>query len=198
MLVPLIVSLHRLVVVASLLVASPSRPLVTPHSHPLVAPHSRPLRPLTVPPSCCLIAQAGCCVASCRVAVLSSRRPLNAPPSSRLIAQVGCCVASRSAAVLSSCCAALSSSHCAALSSSHRAIWLLRFHGTTFLRKGWGKICYRCRISRNGATRTGLQCPSHLCGLLGSDACDWSARRPCRMIHTKCDEDIVISVVINY
>jgi len=41
-----------------------------------------------------LIAQAGCCVASRRAAILSSRRPLTAPPSHCLIVQAGCCVAS--------------------------------------------------------------------------------------------------------
>jgi len=41
-----------------------------------------------------LIAQAGCCVASCHAAVSSSRRLLTAPPSRSLIAQAGCCVAS--------------------------------------------------------------------------------------------------------
>ncbi len=57
--------------------------------------------PLTAPPSCCL-AQAGCCVASCRNALLSSccatllsyRCPLTAPPSRCLISLAGCCVAS--------------------------------------------------------------------------------------------------------
>ncbi len=72
-------------------------------------------RPLTVPPSCCL-AQAGCCVASRRNALLSSRcaalssyrHPLTAPPSCCLISPAGCCVAS--------CCTALAlSSHSAAL-----------------------------------------------------------------------------------
>jgi hypothetical protein len=106
-----------------------------------------------------LIAQAGCCVTSRCAAVLSSRRPLIAPPSRCLIAQTGCCVASRCAAVLSSCRAALSSSHCATLLSSHRTVWLLRFYGTTFFRKGWRKICCRCQISRNGATRIGPLSP---------------------------------------
>jgi hypothetical protein len=46
------------------------------------------------PPSCRLIAQAGCCVASHCAAVSSSRRPLTAPPSRRQIVQAGCCVAS--------------------------------------------------------------------------------------------------------
>ncbi len=71
--------------------------------------------PLTAPPSCHL-AQAGCCVASCYNALLSSRSatllsyrcPLTAPPSCCLISPGGCCVAS--------CCTALSlSSHSAAL-----------------------------------------------------------------------------------
>ena len=97
-----------------------------------------------------LIVQAGCCVASRCAAISSSCRPLTAPPSCRLIVQAGCCVASRCVAVSSSCRAAILSSHCVALSSSHHAIWLLRFYGTTsFLRKGWRKICCRCRISRN-------------------------------------------------
>jgi len=30
-----------------------------------------------------------------------------------------------------------------------------------------------------------LQYPSPLCGLMGSHTCDWSARRSCRMLHTK-------------
>ena len=102
-----------------------------------------------------LIVQAGCCVASHRAAILSSRRP----SSRRLIAQADCCVASRCATISSSCRVVLSSSHCAALLSSHLAIWLLRFYGTTFLRKGWRKICCRCRISRNGVTRTGPLSP---------------------------------------
>jgi hypothetical protein len=106
-----------------------------------------------------LIAQVCCCVASRRDAVSSSRRPLTAPPSRRLIAQAGCCVASRCAAVSSSRRVALLSSHCVTLSSSHPAVWLLRFYGTTFLSKGWRKICCRCRISRNGATRTGRLSP---------------------------------------
>ena len=106
-----------------------------------------------------LTAQAGCCVASRRAAISSSHRPLTGPPSCCLIAQAGCCIASRCAAVSSSRRASLSSSHCAALSSSHRAVRLLRFYGTTFLRKGWRKICCRCRISRNGATRTGPMSP---------------------------------------
>ena len=80
--------------------------------------------------------------------------PLTAPPSHCLIVQAGCCVASHCAAVSSSRRAALSSSHCAALSLSHRAIRLLHFYGTTFTRKGWGKICCHCRISQNGRTRT--------------------------------------------
>ena len=69
-------------------------------------------RPLTVPPSCHLIAPSGCCVASRLTIVSSSCCPLTAPPS-RCLAPAGCCVASR--------CAALSSSHCAALLSSHCA-----------------------------------------------------------------------------
>ena len=152
MLVPLIVLLRRLVVVASPLVAPPSRLLVAPHPCP-------PRRPLTVPPSRRLIEHAGCCVASCRAAVLSSRRPLTAPPSRCLIAQAGCCIASHCTAVSSSHCATLASSHCNALLSSHYAVWLLRFYGTAFLRKVWRKICCRCRISRNVTTRTGPLSP---------------------------------------
>jgi len=108
-----------------------------------------------------LIMQAGRSVASHCAAVSSSRPPLTEPPSRHLIVHADCCVASRSrcAAISSSRRAALSSSHCAALSSSHRAVWFLRFYGTTFLRKGWRKICCRCRISRNGATRTGPMSP---------------------------------------
>jgi hypothetical protein len=131
----------------------PSRPLVllslccplTVSSHwlvvasPLIVPSScHPLTPLL---SCCL-ALAGCCVNSCRAALLSSRRPppcplvvlslhcpliislcrlvvaspshcpLTAPPSCQL-ALAGCCVASHRAALSSSCRAVLSSSRCA-------------------------------------------------------------------------------------
>ena len=106
-----------------------------------------------------LVAQAGCCIASRCAAVSSSRCPLTAPPSCRLIAQASCCFTSHCAAVSSSCRAALSSSHCATFLLSHCTILLLLFYGTTFLRKGWRKICCRCRISRNGTTRTGALSP---------------------------------------
>jgi hypothetical protein len=70
---------------------------------------------LTEPRSHCLVAPAGCCVASRRVAVSSSRRaaalssycpPLTAPPSCCLVMLAGCCVASCRDTVLSSRCAA--------------------------------------------------------------------------------------------
>ena len=70
---------------------------------------------LTEPRSRCLVAPAGCCVASRRVAVSSSRRaaallsycsPLTAPPSCCLVMLAGCCVASCRDTVLSSRCAA--------------------------------------------------------------------------------------------
>ncbi len=61
--------------------------------HPLIASSSR-----------CLIALSGCCVASCRAIVSSSRHPLTVPPSRHLV-PAGCCVAFPPRA-------ALSSSHC--------------------------------------------------------------------------------------
>jgi hypothetical protein len=66
--------------------------------------------PITALPSCCLIALAGCCIASCRTALLLS---FTVPPSCHL-APAGCCVASRHTT--------LSSSHCASLSSFHHPI----------------------------------------------------------------------------
>ena len=98
-----------------------------------------------------LIVQAGCCVASHCAAILSSHRPLAAPSSCRLIAQADCCVTSHCATISSSCRAVLLSSHCAALLSSHLAVWLLRFYGTTFLRKGWRKICCTERRDKDRA-----------------------------------------------
>ncbi len=53
---------------------------------------------------------AGCCFAPCFTAILSSRPPLTVPPSCCLIVPAGCCVASRCAAIPLSCHAALSSS----------------------------------------------------------------------------------------
>jgi hypothetical protein len=72
-----------------------------------------------------LLAQAGCCVASCCVALLSSchaalssyRHPLTALPSCCLISPAGCCIASCRTALLLF-------SHSAALSPSY-AGWLL-------------------------------------------------------------------------
>ena len=107
------------------------------------------------PPSHRIIAQAGCCLASCHATVLfshcaalsSSRRPLTAPPNCRLIVPPGCCVSSRHTVILSSrhpltappschliaqagCCvtsrhAAISSSHHTAPSSSCRPLTVL-------------------------------------------------------------------------
>ena len=121
---PLIVSLHRLVVIASPLGAPPSRPLVVLSlrrplaissrrlvlRHLLLRCHFSSPRPLTAPPSRHLIVQAGCCVASRRAAISSSHHadllssccPFTAPPSCRLIVASGCCVASCCAVVLSS------------------------------------------------------------------------------------------------
>ena len=65
----------------------------------------------------------GCCVTSHCTAVLSSCHPLTVPPSCHLITQAGCRVASRCAILSSSCRAALSSSHRPLTApSSHRLI----------------------------------------------------------------------------
>jgi len=72
---------------------------------------------------------SGCCVASRRAAVSSSRRPLTAPPSRRL-APTGCCVASHCAALSSSRRAALSSSRCAPASCCVASIKRCHRHRT--------------------------------------------------------------------
>jgi hypothetical protein len=140
---PLVVSSCWLVV-ASPFVAPPSLcPLTAPPSHRLApagccvasrhtaltssrhASLSSFLRPITAPPSCCLISPAGCCVASRRTALSSSSRSaaLSSSCAGWLLRQL----LSRHPLVLTSChLLVLSSSyHCADLSLSHCDGWLL-------------------------------------------------------------------------
>jgi hypothetical protein len=71
---PLIVSLRRLVVVASPLVKLPSCPLVVPHSRPLVVFSLH--RCLTVSLRRLVVASPLAALSSCPLVVLSLRRPL--------------------------------------------------------------------------------------------------------------------------
>ncbi len=91
---------------------------------PLVMPLSRPLIVLSLP-SCCLIAPAGCCVASRHTALSSSshRAALSSSCSGWLLH----CLPSRHPLVLSSCLplVLLLSYHCATLLLSHLTGWLL-------------------------------------------------------------------------
>ena len=126
----LIVSLRRLVVVASPLVAPPSRPLVTPPSRPLVALHSRPLIILSLAalsPSHRAVWLLRRFLSRCHLVLLSSSHCAALPSSNRagwLLRRLSLCrrlvLSSRRPLVL------LSSSHCAAFSSSHRTVCLLR------------------------------------------------------------------------
>jgi hypothetical protein len=136
---PLIVSLHQLIVELP--------PVAPPYCHPLTVLPSHclalagcciasrcaallssrratplsSLRPLTVPPSCCLISPAGCCVASCCTALSSSSHSatLSSSCAGWLLHQLLAC----RTLVLSLCrpLVLLSPSHCTALLLSHCA-----------------------------------------------------------------------------
>ena len=118
---PLIVSLCRLVVVASSFVAPPSRPLVTPHSCPFVVLSLAALSPShhTVWLLCRLLSR-------CRLVLLLSSHCAALSLSNStgwLLRRLSLC----RCLVLSSCRPIVlsSSSHCAALSLSHCTGWLL-------------------------------------------------------------------------
>ncbi len=87
-------------------------PLTVLPSHCLIATagcHVSSWHLLVAPPSCCLVTPAVCCIDSCC--------PLVVQPSQPLITPAGCCI--------TSCCITLSSSHSAALLASHGAGWVL-------------------------------------------------------------------------
>ena len=122
---PLIVSLCQLVVTSPLVVLSLRCPLiilscqlvvtlplaVLSSRHPLILLSRYPC-PLVVRP---LVVPAGCCVASQRTALSSSRR-LATSPSRYLVAPAGCCI------IISRCHLVVPPS---CLLSSHHAGWLL-------------------------------------------------------------------------